>query len=140
MAVGRRILLAVATVGALALNLSPPMHALATTSDIVDGASGGKRLDGLASIRRGGGRSGLTIDYLGGQNESGYDKAWLESLKSALQQSSFPATKVIGGDEVGDVWNVVNDMANDPTFFNSMDVAGLHYPCRNVGSPATDCT
>src|SRR5690242_697380 len=52
---------------------------------------------------------GLTIDYTGGQNEAGYDKTWLENLKAALRSNNL-STQVIAGDEIGDVWNVVNDM------------------------------
>jgi len=82
---------------------------------------------------------GLTIDYIGGQNEAGYDKAWLESFKSALRANNL-STQLIGGDEIGDVWNIVDDMTNDATLRNAVDIAGVHYPCRNDGSPADDCT
>ena len=81
---------------------------------------------------------GLTIDYTGGQNEAGYDKSWLEQLKSALRANNL-STQVIGGDEIGEVWNIVDDMNSDATLRGAVDVAGVHYPCQNDGGPADNC-
>jgi O-glycosyl hydrolase len=81
---------------------------------------------------------GLTIDYMGGQNEAGYSKSWLQSFKSALL-AKYPSTKLIGGDEVGGAWGIVDDMTNDAAFRNAIDVAGVHYPCGHM-SPADNCS
>jgi O-glycosyl hydrolase len=81
---------------------------------------------------------GLTIDYIGGQNEAGYNRTWLENFKTALRTNGF-STQLVGGDEIGDVWNIVNDMNADSTLRNAVDVASVHYPCGNDGGPADSC-
>ncbi|MEV4604280.1 RICIN domain-containing protein [Amycolatopsis sp. NPDC049253] len=68
---------------------------------------------------------GLTIDYLGGWNEKGYDKAFYEKLHAALRSHGY-ATLVVGADTD---WQVADDMLADPEFAASVDVIGAHYPC-----------
>ncbi|HZR44173.1 MAG TPA: hypothetical protein VFB12_28935, partial [Ktedonobacteraceae bacterium] len=68
----------------------------------------------------------LTIDYIGGWNEKGYNKAFYEALKSALQANHLP-TQVVAADSVG--WSVANAMVTDSTFNNAIDIVGVHYPC-----------
>lgn len=80
-------------------------------------------------------QNGLTIDYLGGWDERGYDKGWYEKLKSALVSHGYP-TKVIAADD--DVWDVASDMAADPKFNAAVDIIGAHYPCGYL-SDATSC-
>ncbi|NUP48626.1 MAG: galactosylceramidase [Catenulispora sp.] len=75
-------------------------------------------------------RHGLTIDYLGGWNERGYNKGWYESLKSALTSHGY-ATKVVAADSG---WDVADAMVADSTFNNSVDIVGVHYPCGYLGS------
>lgn len=79
--------------------------------------------------------NGLTIDYIGGWNERGYDKTWYESLHSALATNGY-AVKVVGAD---DAWTITTDMTSDPTFKAAVDIVGVHYPCGGDGAPATSC-
>ncbi|MEE1783533.1 ricin-type beta-trefoil lectin domain protein [Streptomyces sp. SP17BM10] len=75
----------------------------------------------------------LTVDYLGGWNERGYDKGWYESLKSALTAHGY-ATKVVAADSD---WSVADAMATDPAFRDAVDIVGTHYPCGYLGDYAT---
>jgi hypothetical protein len=75
-------------------------------------------------------RHHLTIDYLGGWNERGWDKGWFESLKAALVAHGYGHVQVVGADSAG--WGVATDMANDPAFDAAVDVIGIHYPCSAV--------
>ncbi|WP_329173101.1 ricin-type beta-trefoil lectin domain protein [Streptomyces sp. NBC_01477] len=77
---------------------------------------------------------GLTIDYIGGWNERGYNKTWYENLHSALATAGL-ATKVVGAD---DSWAVADDMVADTAFKNAIDVVGMHYPCGWL-SAQTSC-
>ncbi|MFH9075655.1 RICIN domain-containing protein [Streptomyces alboflavus] len=67
---------------------------------------------------------GLTIDYLGGWNERGYDKSWYVDLKKALAADGLP-TKIVGAETN---WDVAADMKNDPEFRDAIDIVGAHYP------------
>lgn len=75
----------------------------------------------------------LTIDYIGGWNERGYNKAFYENLKSALQSNGL-STLVVGADSD---WSVADAMVSDATFKNAIDIVGAHYPCGYLGSNAT---
>ena len=78
----------------------------------------------------------LTIDYLGGWNERGYNKSWYESLQSALKANGL-TTKVVGADSG---WDVADAMVSDSTFNSSIDIVGVHYPCTGGdGGSATSC-
>jgi hypothetical protein len=79
---------------------------------------------------------GLTIDYVGGWNENGYDKSWFESLKAALVANGL-TTQVVAADAFGD-WTVATDMNSDPAFNAAVDVVGVHYPCGYLSS-GVDC-
>jgi hypothetical protein len=79
--------------------------------------------------------NGLTIDYLGGWNERGYDKTFYEDLHSALATNHY-AIKVVGADND---WAITNDMVADATFKAAVDIVGVHYPCGGDGAPATSC-
>ncbi|HZR43297.1 MAG TPA: hypothetical protein VFB12_24490 [Ktedonobacteraceae bacterium] len=67
----------------------------------------------------------LHIDYIGGWNESGYNKTWYEDLKQALVSNGL-TTKIVASDEIG--WAVATDMKNDPAFNSAIDIVGSHYP------------
>jgi hypothetical protein len=71
-------------------------------------------------------QNGLTIDYLGGWNERGFDKAWYEKLRTALNGGGFSAVKVVGDDTS---WAVADSMVSDPTFAAAVDIVGDHYVC-----------
>jgi O-glycosyl hydrolase len=79
---------------------------------------------------------GLTIDYLGGWNERGYDKSWYENLHSTLAAKGYTHTQVVGADSD---WSVAGDMLADPSFDNSVDIIGTHYPCSYM-SAMTQCS
>ncbi|MFG2847179.1 ricin-type beta-trefoil lectin domain protein [Kitasatospora sp. NPDC048296] len=72
----------------------------------------------------------LTVDYLGGWNERGFDKTWYENLKSTLVSKGY-RTKVVAAD---DGWDVADAMATDPAFKNAVDIVGVHYPCGYLGA------
>lgn len=78
---------------------------------------------------------GLHIDYIGGWNESGYNKIWYEDLKSALVSNGL-TTKVVASDEIG--WNVATDMVADAAFNRSIDILGTHYPVTAARLPTAD--
>jgi hypothetical protein len=67
----------------------------------------------------------LHIDYIGGWNESGWNKSWYEDLKKALKENNL-TTKIVAADSW---WNVTDDLSDDSTFRASVDVLGTHYPC-----------
>jgi hypothetical protein len=74
---------------------------------------------------------GLTIDYLGGWNERGYDKAWYENLKSTLNNRGYGNVQVVADDTS---FNPANDVVSDPAFAAAVDVLGSHYVCGYRGS------
>lgn len=79
---------------------------------------------------------GLTIDYLGGWNERGFNKTWYESLHSALAAGHY-ATEVVGDDSG---WDVAKAMSKDPAFAKVVDIIGVHYSCEGGdGGNANSC-
>ncbi|MFG2631783.1 ricin-type beta-trefoil lectin domain protein [Streptomyces sp. NPDC048473] len=76
-------------------------------------------------------RYNLTIDYIGGWNERGYDKSWYVKLKNALVSRGY-ATKIVAADS-WDWDDVADDIETDPAFKNAVDVIGAHYPCGYLG-------
>ena len=69
---------------------------------------------------------GLTIDYLGGWNERGYNVGWYEQLRSALNSNGYCAVKIVGADSD---WTIANDVDSNPQFASAVDILGAHYPC-----------
>jgi len=91
----------------------------------------------IAWIKGASSQHGLTIDYIGGWNEKGYNKSFFEALHSAIQSNGL-ATKVVGADSG---WDVADAMLSDSTFNASIDIVGSHYPCTGGdGGSATSCT
>jgi len=79
---------------------------------------------------------GLHIDYLGGWNERGYNKAWYENLHATLAVK-YPSTQVVGDDSG---WGVADAMATDPAFAKSIDIVAAHYSCQGGdGGNAYSC-
>jgi hypothetical protein len=78
---------------------------------------------------------GLTVDYLGGWNERGYNKGWYESLKSTLNSRGYGNVQVVADDSSFDP---ANDVVSDPSFAAAVDVLGSHYVCGYRG-PQTTC-
>jgi hypothetical protein len=80
---------------------------------------------------------GLTIDYLGGWNERGYNVAWYENLHATLAAQHY-STKVVGDDSG---WDEADAMATDPAFANSIDILAAHYSCEGGdGGNADSCS
>jgi len=80
---------------------------------------------------------GLSIDYLGGWNERGYDEAWYENLDATLAAKGY-ATKLVGADSG---WGVADDIVSDPAFAAAVDIIGAHYPCEGGdGGSADSCS
>jgi Glycosyl hydrolase family 59/Ricin-type beta-trefoil lectin domain len=81
----------------------------------------------------------LSIDYLGGWNERGYNIGWYENLRSTLNSSGYSAVKIVGADSD---WGIANDINSNPAFASAISVIGTHYPCgyrsaqSNCGVPA----
>ncbi len=79
---------------------------------------------------------GLSIDYLGGWNERGFNKEWYESLHTALVARH--STIQVVGDDSG--WRVADAMVEDPEFAKSIDIIGVHYSCQGGdGGSADSC-
>lgn len=75
---------------------------------------------------------GLTIDYVGGWNERGFEADWYVDLNAALQES-YPDVKIIAADECcrSDLWRVADAMADNSAFNDAVDVVGVHFACGN---------
>jgi hypothetical protein len=72
----------------------------------------------------------LTIDYVGGRNEHGYDIQFYNDLKAALRAHGLSSIQVIASDdwEKLKLWNVASDMKKDPALNDAVDVVGVHGP------------
>ena len=78
----------------------------------------------------------LTIDYIGGWNERGYNKQFYEAFHSAIQSNGL-STRIVGADSG---WDVADAMVADSTFNASIDIVGVHYPCTGGdGGSAVSC-
>ena len=71
-------------------------------------------------------QNGLSIDYLGGWNERGYNISWYEQLRSALNSNGYASVKVVGADSD---WTIANDVDSNSAFASSVNILGAHYPC-----------
>jgi O-glycosyl hydrolase len=81
---------------------------------------------------------GLTINYLGGWNERGYNIAWYEQLRSTLNADGYSAVQIVGADSD---WSIATDIADNPTFASAVSIIGVHYPCAGGdGGSADTCT
>ncbi len=79
--------------------------------------------------------NGLSIDYLGGWNERGYDKTFYENLHASIASHGYH-TLVVGADSD---WGIADAMVSDATFKASVDIIGTHYPC-SYESAMTTCS
>jgi Glycosyl hydrolase family 59/Ricin-type beta-trefoil lectin domain len=80
---------------------------------------------------------GLTISYLGGWNERGYNISWYEQLRSTLNTDGFSTVQIVGADSD---WSIATDIADNPTFASAVSIIGVHYPCEGGdGGNADDC-
>ncbi|PYC80859.1 galactosylceramidase [Streptomyces tateyamensis] len=78
----------------------------------------------------------LSIDYLGGWNERGYNASWYENLHATLAAKGYGSTKVVGAD---DNWSIATSMRSDPALNSAVDIIGTHYPCGYM-SAMTSCS
>jgi hypothetical protein len=70
---------------------------------------------------------GLTINYLGGWNERGYNISWYEQLRSALNADGYSSVQIVGADSD---WSIASDIAANSAFANAVSIIGVHYPCQ----------
>jgi hypothetical protein len=78
---------------------------------------------------------GLTIDYLGGWNERGFNRQWYINLNSALDSAGFSNVKIVADDTS---FAIADTLVNDATFRAAVDVIGSHYVCGYRG-PQSNC-
>jgi hypothetical protein len=69
---------------------------------------------------------GLTLNYLGGWNERGYNIGWYEQLRSALNADGYSGVQLVADDTS---WNVANDLVSNSAFSQAVQIVGSHYPC-----------
>jgi O-glycosyl hydrolase len=69
---------------------------------------------------------GLTINYLGGWNERGYNIGWYEQLRSTLNADGYSGVQIVGADTD---WTVANDLVSNSAFSQAVQIIGSHYPC-----------
>jgi hypothetical protein len=80
---------------------------------------------------------GLTINYLGGWNERGYNISWYEQLRSTLNTDGYSGVQIVGADSD---WSIASDIASNSTFANAVSIIGVHYPCNGGdGGNADTC-
>jgi Glycosyl hydrolase family 59/Ricin-type beta-trefoil lectin domain/Galactocerebrosidase, C-terminal lectin domain len=83
------------------------------------------------------GSHGLTINYLGGWNERGYNISWYEQLRSTLNADGYSAVQIVGADSD---WSIASDIASNPGFASAVSIIGVHYPCQGGdGGNADTC-
>ena len=72
----------------------------------------------------------LTIDYVGGRNEKGYNVQWYKDFKAALRANGLASIKVVASDDwpKQSLWNIAKEMKNDPALDDAIDVVGAHGP------------
>jgi hypothetical protein len=82
---------------------------------------------------------GLTISYLGGWNERGYDISWYEQLRSTLNADGYSAVQIVADDSAG--WDDASAIEDTPAFADAVSILGDHYPCAGGdGGSADTCT
>jgi hypothetical protein len=77
---------------------------------------------------------GLTINYLGGWNERGYNIGWYEQLRSTLNADGYSGVQIVADDTS---WNVANDLVSNSAFSQAVQVIGSHYPCGYLSGEAS---
>ena len=72
----------------------------------------------------------LSIDYLGGRNEHGYDLPFYKDLRVALRANGFANIQVIASDDWVKVklWDIATEMKRDPAVNDAIDIVGVHGP------------
>ena len=72
----------------------------------------------------------LTIDYIGGRNEKGYNVQWYKDFKAALRANGLSSIKVVASDDwqKDKLWAIATEMKKDPAVNDAIDVVGAHGP------------
>jgi hypothetical protein len=97
-------------------------------------------------------QKGLTIDYIGGQNEKAYNATWYKSFRTALNNAGYTSTKLVAADQFPsstgatynwqNTYNIAADMSSDPALKSAIGVVGAHdvcgYPTDGLQCYATD--
>jgi len=78
---------------------------------------------------------GLTINYLGGWNERGYNISWYEQLRSTLNADGYSAVQIVGADSD---WSIATDIADNSAFASAVSIIGVHYPCTGGDGGSAD--
>lgn len=73
-------------------------------------------------------KHGLTIDYMGGWNERGWDADWYIAYDKALEKYD-PEVEIIGADDVHDPWSIAYEMTRNPELEEAVDIVGDHSLC-----------
>jgi O-glycosyl hydrolase len=78
---------------------------------------------------------GLTIDYLGGWNERGFNKTWYQNLRTTLNSRGYSNVQVVADDTN---FTPADEVVRDPAFAAAVSVLGSHYVC-GYRSAQTTC-
>ncbi|HMG23021.1 MAG TPA: hypothetical protein VK607_16915, partial [Kofleriaceae bacterium] len=78
---------------------------------------------------------GLTVDYLGGWNERGFNKTWYENLRSTLNSTGYGNVQIVADDTS---FTPANEVISDSAFAAAVGVLGSHYVC-GYRSAQTTC-
>jgi hypothetical protein len=73
----------------------------------------------------------LTIDYLGGWNEAGFDAGWYAQLRQALDAHGYQDVQIVADDSY-DWTGVASAMQSNPDFKQAVSIIGEHYPCSDT--------
>ena len=83
---------------------------------------------------------GLTISYLGGWNENGFNKSWYENMRAALDAAGFGSVRLVADDahpligpyRPASAWQVASAANHDHAFKAALSVLGVHDTCGAV--------
>ena len=80
---------------------------------------------------------GLTINYLGGWNQRGYNISWYEQLRATLSADGYSGVQIVGADSD---WSIASGIADNLAFAHAVSIIGVHYPCEGGdGGSAVTC-
>jgi len=72
----------------------------------------------------------LTIDYIGGRNEKGYNVQWYKDFRAGLRAAGLSSIQVVASDDwpKNSLWSVATAMKNDAALNDAIDIVGAHGP------------
>ena len=72
----------------------------------------------------------LKISYLGGWNENGYNIAWYERMREALNRDGYRSVKIVAADSIAaPAWQIARAAATHPALMAAIGVLGAHDTC-----------